>query len=29
METGDASQYADQTVAAFADVPRPDPQGGK
>jgi alpha/beta superfamily hydrolase len=27
METGDASQYADQTVAAFADVPRPEPQG--
>ena len=28
METGDASQYADQTVAAFADVPRPDPGPG-
>ncbi|MFI5956818.1 alpha/beta hydrolase [Cryptosporangium sp. NPDC051539] len=26
METGDASQYADRTVAAFADVPRPEPQ---
>lgn len=25
IETGDASQYADQTVAAFADVPRPEP----
>ena len=28
METGDASRYADQTVAAFADVPRPDPGQG-
>ena len=28
METGDASPYADQTVAAFADVPRPDPRRG-
>ena len=26
IETGDASQYADQTVAAFADVPRPEPR---
>jgi alpha/beta superfamily hydrolase len=24
MESGDASAYADRTVAAFADVPRPD-----
>jgi alpha/beta superfamily hydrolase len=29
METGDASQYADQTVAAFAEVPRPDPGPGR
>jgi alpha/beta superfamily hydrolase len=29
METGDASRYADQTVAAFADVPRPDPGFGR
>jgi hypothetical protein len=27
METADTSAYADRTVAAFADVPVPRPEG--